>query len=186
MNPRKFKDLHGQHLATIGNYQQDLNTGQLLANQFISTIEQPNEYPELTQNDELKKLIKRLPKESTFNGLIVGFFTTISLRLERLFMVKPLVGESVSQDLLQNYLLETSEYQEQARKRINKVVEQWSINLSTAVNRDNYNGLERYHLSDLFLNLSDAFYFAKDRYAQFCFELTLRLKKLFTDNGERL
>jgi len=183
MNPRKFKDFHGEHTVTIGHYAQDTNTGRFLAKQFLEVIENPEEYPELTKNDELKKLIKRLPKGDEFNGLIVGFFAGISTRLEQVFIDKPLSGNVISSKALSNYLIETSEYQDEVKGRIHKAIEQWSINFSSAVNGIEYYGLERFSLSDLVFNLPNTLYFLNDCYAEFCFALTLLLKKLMADDG---
>jgi hypothetical protein len=99
------------------------------------------------------------------------------------FIDKPLSGNVISSKELSNYLFETSEYQDEVKGRIHKAIEQWSINFSSAVNGTEYDGLERFSLSDLVFNLPNTLYFLNDCYAEFCFALTLLLKKLMADDG---
>lgn len=180
INPRKFKDFYGEHLATIGNYQQDLKTGELLAVQLLDAMEAPQDYPELAENTHLKKLLKRLPNGTYFtnHGLLIGLFTTISRYLEPILKQSPLIGTPCSQPDLLNFLTECQEYQEHLRTRVRRLIQQWSINLSYAVNNEHYTGMERYHLSGLVLELPTNLSFLNDHYACFCYELTLLLKKL--------
>ncbi|WP_413698967.1 hypothetical protein ACLKMH_15540 [Psychromonas sp. KJ10-10] len=179
INPRRFKDFYGNPMASIGNYQQDLKTGELLASQIVEAIQAPKEHLEPIKNTRLTALVNRLPKGNDFNnnGLIIGLFAGLSASLEPIFKENPLQGEPCSQQSSLDFISESAEYADQFNDRVRVIIEQWSINFSCAVNDENYQGIERYLLSGLVLDLPKAFDFVKSPYTCFCFNLMLLLKK---------
>lgn len=175
---RKFKDFHGNHLSTIGNYGQDCRTGGLLALSFHHIVKTAIEFPEHKDNSQLKKITSGLPKEKHYHGLIVGLFGQLSAYFEPLVKGKPECGKATSREDLFIQLAECAEYQDQFRQKIKQLVKQWLINFSKAVNSPHFDGCERYLLSDLVFALPESLYFTKNCYAWFCYELTKLLSDL--------
>ena len=174
---RKFKGFNDDYFSSIGNYGQDYNTGGLLAFHFYNVVEETIEYPELKDNSQLKKLINRIPKGDHYKGLMIGLFGQLSTYFEPL-VKGSCYGDAISQDELFIQLAECGQYQDQLQKYIRIVIKQWFINFTAAVNKPDYDGLERCLLSDLVLALPETLHLTKNCYAWFCYELTKLLSDL--------
>lgn len=181
---RKFKDFHGNHLSTIGNYGQDCKTGNLLASHFYNIVKTAIQFPNLKDNTQLKKITSGLPKGEHYDGLIIGLFSQLSAYFEPLIKGNIEYGKATSRDDLLSQLAECAEYQDQFRQKIKQLIKQWFINFSKAVNSPEHGGCAHYLLSDLVLSLPESLYFAKNCYAWFCYELTLLLSKLMHARGQ--
>jgi len=174
---RRFKGFYDDLFASIGNYGQDCKTGELLAYHFYHTVEEGIECKKLKNHGQLKQVVTRMPKGNHYNGLMIGLFGQLSMYFE------PLVrgayfGEAVSQDELLIQLGECGVYQDQLRKYVKILLNQWLINLTVAVNSPQYDGAERYILSDLVLELPEHLHLTKNCYAWFCYELSNLLSTL--------
>ena len=171
---RKFKGFDDDHFASIGNYGQDCKTGQLLAFNFYQLISDDEE-PQTSKRTVLKKVLGRIPKGVHYDGLIMGLFTQLSTYIEPLVKGDSDYEQDDTKDDLISLLEECSQYQDQLKTHIRLLVRQWLFNFTIAVNRHNYDGLERHLLSNLVLALPENLHLTKNCYACFCYELSLIL-----------
>jgi len=180
---RKFKGFDGETMVTIGNYGQDCATGKMLAFQFYNEmcfhIENPPTKSNTRPNAHLNNVIKRLPHNRSYLGLLVGFGVELSRYIEPLLVNAELDHELkyMNYNQLQNAVTECGGHPKQTRQRTAQIVKQWLVNLKIASTSPTYDGGERNTLNEIMIALPLVLC-EKNPYAWFCFSLSKTLNRL--------